>query len=248
MLAEEEPPHPLVSEPGDATAVGGAEREGGDRRGSLSPVELSRISSPSPGMSLAEMTRVTPEDQERWRQSRESLEKGKSRESLTEIVGRGTLPPRDRFGGSLEIRSSHHHAREGSRAELSSPKAQGGGEGRVKLLLPTETSPQRPRKESDSGGGQDHSQVESSSDTTLVGSQSQSDTGMGPQQEEGELQLQLHLVSSSSKKSRRSPRGKKSPKHGGKKSQQLSGKNSTDTSITSTTLAVGYTHVSLTAF
>ena len=240
----DEPSYPSVttSEDGSGVGVGGAERDRRDRRGSLSPLELSRISSPSRGMTLAEMTRVTPEDQERWRQSLESLEKGRSRESLMEIAGQGTLPPRDRFGGSLEIRSTYHHAREGSRAEASSPSQQekvAGDERCNTLSLPVKTSPpQKPRKGSESGS-HEPSQLESSSDTTLVGSQSQSDTGMGPVPDEGGGHVHLQPVSS--KKSRRSPRGKKSPKQSGKK-----GKNTPDSSNkTSATLSVNYTHVSV---
>jgi hypothetical protein len=227
IIPADEPPHP--SDPG------GGERERADRRGSLSPLELSRISSPSRGMSLAEMTRVTPEDQERWRQSRESL---------TEIAGRGTLPPRDRFGGSLEIRSTYYHAREGSRAGDSSPPQQetkGEGDGEMQGdKLSIETSPlQKPRRGSESGP-HDMSQLESSSDTTLVGSQSQSDTGMGPVADEGGAHSS-RLQPVTNKKDRRSPRGKKSPKHGRKK-----GKSGTDTKTSPATLAVAYTHSQVT--
>ena len=238
IIPADEPLYPSVAKPEDA---GGGEREGADRRGSLSPLELSRISSPSRGMSLAEMTRVTPEDQERWRQSRESLENERSRESLTEIAGRGALPLRDRFGGSLEIRSTYYHTREGSRAGDSPPPEQetkGEGDGEIQGdQLSIETLPlQKPRRGSESGP-HDMSQLESSSDTTLVGSQSQSDTGMGPVPDEvGAHSSRLQPVTN--KKARRSPRGKKSPKHGRKK-----GKNGTDTKTSPATLAVAYTHV-----
>ena len=232
----EEPSHSSVPRPEDAV----------DRRGSLSPLELSRISSPSRGMSLAEMTRVTPEDQERWRQSRESLENGRSRESLTEIGGRGTLPLRDRFGGSLEIRAPFFHTRAESQTGDSpqplTTEAKGSGdddeEGKTLFLPQVEMSPpQKPRRGSESGA-HDHSQLESSSDTTLVGSQSQSDTGMGPAPEEGGAPSRLQPASN--KKTRRSPKGKKSPKHGRKK-----GKSGTDASnkTSPATLAVTYTHV-----
>jgi hypothetical protein len=241
IIPADEPLYPSVAKPEDA---GGGEREGADRRGSLSPLELSRISSPSRGMSLAEMTRVTPEDQERWRQSRESLENERSRESLTEIAGRGALPLRDRFGGSLEIRSTYYHTREGSRAGDSPPPEQetkGEGDGEIQGdQLSIETLPlQKPRRGSESGP-HDMSQLESSSDTTLVGSQSQSDTGMGPVPDEvGAHSSRLQPVTN--KKARRSPRGKKSPKHGRKK-----GKNGTDTKTSPATLAVAYTHSQVT--
>ena len=187
-----------------------------DRRGSLSPHQLSRISSPPRGLSLSELTRVTPEDQERWRRSRESLEREKSLESLTEIRSRSSLP-RDRFGGSLEIHVSHH-VREWSGARLAIQRTGSGPSPR-----PGSSSPLHSASEI---GVNDHSQVESCSDTTLVGSQSQSqsDTGIGSLPDggvgdyageggkvKGRPQLRLEPVDDR-KKARRSPKGGRSPK------------------------------------
>ena len=192
------------------------------------------------------MTRVTPEDQERWRQSRESLERQRSLESLTDISSprRGTLPPKEGFDGPLEIHPpSHSHAREGSRVGVSSPM-EPPREGRVKSQLPLETSPQtKPHREDN--GVRGYSQVESSSDTTLVGSQSQSDAGMGMLPEEGVSdQLKVKLQPAGGKKSRRSPRGKKS-KNSGKKSEVVSKKAAAESKSGSNTLSVSHTHVSV---
>ena len=221
-----------------------------DRRESISPLQLSRISSPSRGLSLSELTRVTPEDQERWRQSRESLERERSLESLTEITNRTSLPTRDRFGGSLEIHASHH-VREWSQSGLSPTQTQPP----KKVVDERRTEPAMSAGQKDSpsvsevGGGSEHSQMESNSDTTLVGSQSQSDTGVSPVTDEKEVekrtnqqpQLRLEPVANK-KKARRSPRGSRSPKQRGSEAHPQTGKN-TDTKTS--TLAVTYSHVSL---
>ena len=194
---------------------------------------------------------MTPEDQERWRQSKESLEKERSLESLTQISpAHGTISQRDRFGGSLEIRPAHSHAREGSRVGVVSP-GEPREEGRVRSQLPAvEVAQQMKQEREEESRVHDH-QVESSSDTTLVGSQSQSDTGMGPLPEEGVSgQPKLSLQPVGGKKSRRSPRGKKS-KNGGKKNDTASSKKKDAAAKTSSgggktssnTLAVTYTHV-----
>ena len=215
-----------------------------DRRGSLSPHQLSRISSPSRGLSLSELTRVTPEDQERWRRSRESLEREKSLESLTEIRGRSSLP-RDRFGGSLEIHASHH-VREWSGAGLAIQRTGSGPS-----PGPGSSSPLHSASEI---GVNDHSQVESCSDTTLVGSQSQSqsDTGIGSLPDggggdyvgeggkvKGRPQLRLEPVDNR-KKARRSPKGGRSPKS---RDQGKSPRSDVAKDKTSN-LTVSYTHVS----
>lgn len=221
----------------------------GDRRGSLSPLQLSRISSPPRGLSLSELTRVTPEDQERWRQSRESLERQQSHESLTEIHNRSSLP-RSRFGGSLELHSSHRvhdvptqrKQSEGGGCGLGGRGLDGRGldgrdfEGRDQSLLPV------PGPQQEVGGDDDHAQIESSSDTTLVGSQSQSDTGLMllPESEnvkekkgkKGKLQPRLEPVGKKKKNQR-------SPKAGHSKS---AGKGSAEPA---STLSVSSSHVSM---
>lgn len=188
-----------------------------DRRESISPLQLSRISSPSRGLSLSELTRVTPEDQERWRQSRENLEREKSLESLTEIHSRCS---------PIQDASFECPAREWPRAEKPVEDGQ---------FTPLESSsPHR------SVSGYDQSQMESYSDTTLVGSQSQSDTGNEDKREAEKTkthpQMRLKTIENK-KKTRRSPKGSRSPKH--PPPEALSNDKSK-----SSKLAVTYTHVS----
>ena len=218
----------------------------GDRRGSLSPLQLSRISSPPRGLSLSELTRVTPEDQERWRQSRESLERERSHESLTEFSNRSSLP-RSRFGGSLELHASHRVQEvptqrkqlegDGCGRDGRGPDEHG-RDGRDQPLLPVAGTQQ-------DLGGDDHTQVESSSDTTLVGSQSQSDTGVASFPESDEKKKEKKKVSvklqprlepvGKKKKSQRSPKASRSKKG-----------NSSNTAEKTATLTVqGYSHVSV---
>ena len=203
-----------------------------DQRDAISPVQLSRISSPPRGLSLSELTRVTPEDQERWRQSRESLVRERSLESLTELPGPSSLS-RNRLGGSLDV-----HESQLSGASLSPPV--------------DTSSPQKPGSEV---GGYDHSQVfESNSDTTLVGSQSQSDTGVGSLPDTGSdnkrgdekvgssPHLRLQPVGNK-KKARRSPKGSRSPQPRAAEGPSRSDKNK-ETRAKNSSLAVSYAHVS----
>ena len=218
----------------------------GDRQGSLSPLQLSRISSPPRGLSLSELTRVTPEDQERWRQSRESLERERSLESLTEISDRSSLP-RNRFGGSLEIHVSHHVrelSRTGPLVQLQAPQQTENDKGRGQ---PPSSPPQRSPVVSEVAAGYDHPQVESNSDTTLVGSQSQSDTGAVSLQDGGEEEgekttgqrLRLQPVGDR-RKGRKSPKGARPLKqHAASGPAQ-----SKETAAKASTLAVSYSHVS----
>ena len=220
-LPPTDPPRPPSSGANVKTETGSS-----DRRESISPLQLSRISSPPRGLSLSELTRVTPEDQERWRQSRENLEREKSLESLTEIHGPDSPIPDSSFEG---------HVRQYSLSgQLDGP-----------------TTPLESSSSQRSATGYDPPQMESYSDTTLVGSQSQSDTGVGSHhsgaedKREGEKKshrshLRLEPVGNK-KKTRRSPKGSHSPKH--PKTPEALSHQSKEKSK-SANLAVGYTHVS----
>lgn len=218
---------PLTDPPRPPSSGANVKTETGisDRRESISPLQLSRISSPPRGLSLSELTRVTPEDQERWRQSRENLEREKSLESLTEIhVPHSPIP-------------DSAHVKEWPGNNLSGELAEDG------QTTPLESS------SSQRSGGYDPPQMESYSDTTLVGSQSQSDTGVsslhtGPvnKRETEKTATRSHLrlePVGNKKKTRRSPKGSHSPKH----LQPLSHKSKEKSK--SANLAVGYTHVSI---
>ena len=235
-----EPPRPQSSGASVKVDQGDSvEARKSDHRENISPVQLSRISSPPRGLSLSELTRVTPEDQKRWRQSRESLEREKSLESLTEIHSRSSLP-RDRFGGSLEMHVSHH-VRDVSSAGLSVQQTAD------ELSPPLDSSSQQRSSASEV----DQSQVESYSDTTLVGSQS--DTGVGslpdgsedrgePKRKSKHPQLWLQPVGNR-KKTRRSPKRSESPKHRVSDGTACSDRGSEGAKTSS--LAVVYTHVSM---
>lgn len=213
-----DPPRPPSSGANVKTETGSS-----DRRESISPLQLSRISSPPRGLSLSELTRVTPEDQERWRQSRENLEREKSLESLTEIHGPDSPIPDSSIDG---------HVREWS---LSGQLARDGP------ATPVESSSSQR-----SVTGYDPSQMESYSDTTLIGSQS--DTGVSSHHSGAEDKREIEKKSHRShlrlepvgnkKKTRRSPKSSHSPKHP-QTPEALSQEKSK-----SANLAVGYTHVS----